>query len=523
MAETGNRERTLFTALLDARATHGGGAEILEDTERKPLTYDRLVLASLILGRRLADATRPGEIVGLLLPNAAGAAAAFFGLAAFGRVPAMLNYTTGAAGMEAACRAAGITTVLTSRLFIERAHLGEAAEALGASVRLVPLEEVRAGIGWREKAAGILDRARARAVHARFGGAPADPAVVLFTSGSEGAPKGVVLTHRNLVANCLQAASRIDFNPRDRVFNALPIFHSFGLTGGLLLPLLSGVRCFVYPSPLHYRIIAELVYGTNATIMFGTDTFLAGYARVAHPYDFYRIRYVFAGAEKVREETRRIWMERFGVRLLEGYGATECSPVIALNTPMHNKPGTVGRLLPGIEHRLEPVEGIAEGGRLFVRGPNVMAGYLEVANPGVVRHLPEGWHDTGDIVAIDDHGFVSILGRAKRFAKIAGEMVSLAAVEDLAARAWPEARHAAVALPDPRRGQQVVLVTDAAGASRAGMQEAARAAGHPELFVPREVIVVDAVPALATGKPDLRQVEALLAAGGQRREAAHGS
>jgi acyl-[acyl-carrier-protein]-phospholipid O-acyltransferase/long-chain-fatty-acid--[acyl-carrier-protein] ligase len=257
--------------------------------------------------------------------------------------------------------------------------------------------------------------------------------------------------------------------------------------------------------------------------MFGTDTFLAGYARVAHPYDFYRIRYVFAGAEKVREETRRIWMERFGVRLLEGYGATECSPVIALNTPMHNKPGTVGRLLPGIEHRLEPVEGIAEGGRLFVRGPNVMAGYLEVANPGVVRHLPEGWHDTGDIVAIDDHGFVSILGRAKRFAKIAGEMVSLAAVEDLAARAWPEARHAAVALPDPRRGQQVVLVTDAAGASRAGMQEAARAAGHPELFVPREVIVVDAVPALATGKPDLRQVEALLAAGGQRREAAHGS
>ena len=328
-----------------------------------------------------------------------------------------------------------------------------------------------------------------------------DPAVVLFTSGSEGTPKGVVLSHRNLLANRHQLGSVVDFNPRDIVFNALPVFHSFGLTGGLLLPLLAGVRAFLYPSPLHYRTVPELAYGVNATILFGTDTFLAGYARVADNYDFYSVRYVFAGAERVKAETRRVWFEKFGIRILEGYGATETAPAIAVNTPMHFKAGTVGRLLPGIEHRVETVEGINDGGRLFVRGPNVMLGYLSAEESGRARAA------AGRLVRHRRHrassmreGFVTIQGRAKRFAKVAGEMVPLGAVEELVARVWPSAMHAVVTIPDAKRGEQLVLDhrtgrrrSRAAGVGRAR----GRAAGD---LLPRAIVHVAKVPILGTGK-----------------------
>jgi acyl-[acyl-carrier-protein]-phospholipid O-acyltransferase/long-chain-fatty-acid--[acyl-carrier-protein] ligase len=293
------------------------------------------------------------------------------------------------------------------------------------------------------------------------------------------------------------------------VLNALPVFHSFGLTGGMLLPLFSGVKTFMYPSPLHYRIVPVLAYDTNATIMFGTDTFLSGYARMAHPYDFYAMRYVFAGAERVREETRRIWMEKFGLRILEGYGATECSPVIAVNSPMHFRAGSVGRLLPGIGYRLEPVPGVEEGGRLLVAGPNIMLGYLKADNPGALERPEDGWYDTGDIVALDEDSYVRILGRAKRFAKIAGEMVSLGAVESLVSGLWPEEMHAVVALPDARKGEQLVLLTERAQASREEISVHARTEGASELMVPRQIFSVDKLPLLGSGKADHPGAKAL--------------
>jgi acyl-[acyl-carrier-protein]-phospholipid O-acyltransferase/long-chain-fatty-acid--[acyl-carrier-protein] ligase len=498
--------RTLFQALLEARALHGGGKPAVEDIERKPLSYDRMVVGALVLGRKMARQTRPGEIVGLMLPSTAGAAVSFFALQAFGRVPAMLNFTAGSANLLSACRTAEISTVYTSRRFVEQAKLEEVAATLSEAVKLVYLEDLRREIGPLAKLRGLLSRSFAGNVHARACGAkrldPNSPGLVLFTSGSEGQPKGVVLSHDNLLANCRQLAARIDFNPTDSVFNALPVFHSFGLTGGMLLPLFSGVKTFMYPSPLHYRIVPVLAYDTNATILFGTDTFLAGYARMAHPYDFYALRYVFAGAERVRDETRRQWMEKFGLRILEGYGATECAPVIAVNSPMHFRAGTVGRLLPGLDHRLEPVPGVEEGGRLLVAGPNVMLGYLKFDNPGALEGPPDGWYDTGDIVTLDEDGYVRILGRAKRFAKVAGEMVSLGAVENLVSALWPEEMHAVVALPDPRKGEQLVLLTERREVSREQISAHARAEGASELMVPRQIFTIEKLPLLGSGKVD---------------------
>ncbi len=506
---TADTRKTLFAALLEARDLHGGNRVMLEDVERRPLTYGRLIAGSFLLGRRFAALSERGEKLGVMLPNANAAVAAFFALHAAGRVPAMLNYSTGAHNMLAACRLADIRTIITSRRFIERAKLEATLAALAEGRRVVYLEDLRASIGLAERLRGLLAARFAHALYRRRAPRPGDAAVVLFTSGSEGVPKGVVLSHENILANCHQIAARVDFSPSDIVFNALPLFHSFGLTGGTLLPITSGVRIFLYPSPLHYRIVPELAYDTNATILFGTDTFLAGYARAGNPYDFYSLRYVFAGAEKVRDETRRQWMEKFGLRILEGYGATETAPVLATNTPMHFKAGTVGRLLPGIRFRLDPVDGIAEGGRLIVAGPNVMKGYLSAGAPGGIEAPPEGWYDTGDIVALDAEGYVKILGRAKRFAKIAGEMISLGAVETLAAALWPEHRHAALALPDPRKGEQVVLLTDNPDATAQAILAHARSQGIAEVMVPRVVLAVAAVPLLATGKVDYPAARAL--------------
>ncbi len=498
---TENLDRPLFAALRDAADRYGMRAEVADDINHAPLTYRRLLLGAVVLGRKIAGFTAPGEHVGVMLPTAPGALVTFFALQAFGRVPAMLNYVGGANGMLSACAAARVTTVLTSRVFVERAKLGPAVARMAGQVRFVWLEDLRAGIGAAARLRGVWDVARARSLPGANVPSRA-AAVVLFTSGTEGTPKGVVLSHRSIVANCAQLATVLDFAPRDRVLNAMPLFHSFGLTGGTLFAVLRGVRIFFYPSPLHYRIVPEMAYDSDATIVFGTDTFLSAWARFAHPYDFRSVRYAFGGAERVRAETRTLYMERFGVRILEGYGLTETAAALAVNTAMNNRTGTVGRLLPGVEHRLEPIAGMADAGRLLVRGPNLMLGYLRASNPGVLEPQGDDWFDTGDIVAIDGDGYVTIRGRAKRFAKIAGEMVSLAACEALAEAVWPKTLHAVISRPDARKGEQLVLVTTQTDATVAALLALARERGVTEIMVPRVIVTQEKIPLLATGKID---------------------
>jgi acyl-[acyl-carrier-protein]-phospholipid O-acyltransferase/long-chain-fatty-acid--[acyl-carrier-protein] ligase len=501
---TTSTDRTIVDAVLEAAKVHGMNRIATEDPVTGEMSYKRLLRAASVLGRKLMPLAPVGEAVGVMLPNANGVVVTVLGLMSAGRVPAMINFTAGAANILSACKAAQATTIVTSRQFVERGRLEPLIEKLRAEVSIVYLEDVRTTVTFVDKLRALFT-AKKPIVRRKSD----DRAAILFTSGSEGTPKGVVLSHRNMLANAAQAIAIIDFNRSDKVFNVLPAFHSFGLTVGIILPLVFGVRIYLYPSPLHYRNVPELVYGVNATILFGTDTFLNGYARGGHPYDFRSLRYILSGAEPVKETTRRIYMEKFGIRILEGYGVTETAPALALNTPMFNRFGTVGRLLPGMEARLEKVEGIEEGGRLYVRGPNVMLGYLRATNPGVLEPPAEGWHDTGDIVTIDAEGFITIKGRAKRFAKVGGEMISLAAVEALANDLWPDVISAVVAVADPRKGERLLLYTQKKDATRSDFIAFARARHASELMIPAEVIVMEKLPLLGSGKVDYMTLQGL--------------
>jgi acyl-[acyl-carrier-protein]-phospholipid O-acyltransferase/long-chain-fatty-acid--[acyl-carrier-protein] ligase len=495
---TTSTDRSIPQAVIEAARLHGPRHIAIEDPVTGALTYKRLLVGAAVLGSKLMPLVPEGRAIGVMLPNANGAVVTVLGLISAGRVPAMINFTAGATNILSACKAAEVTTILTSRNFVEKGRLDNLIAAISDKVSIVYLEDIRPTIRMSDKIRGLLNWDKPL-VNRKAD----DWGAILFTSGSEGAPKGVVLSSRNMLANAAQAAARIDFGRLDKVFNVLPLFHSFGLTVGTVLPLVSGVRVYLYPSPLHYRTIAELVYGVNATILLGTDTFLNGYARVAHAYDFRSLRHILAGAEPLKETTRKTYMEKFGQRILEGYGVTEAAPAVAFNTPMFNKFGTVGRILPGMEARLDKVEGVDEGGRLVLRGPNIMLGYLRAENPGVLEPPPEGWYDTGDIVTIDEQGFVKIRGRAKRFAKIGGEMISLAAVEMLAAELWPNVATAVLAAPDPRKGERLILVTQQKDATRQQFMAFARERGASDLMIPSEIMVFDKLPLLGSGKVDL--------------------
>ncbi|CAN5775057.1 AMP-binding protein [soil metagenome] len=506
-------QQTLFGALLAARTQFGAKKPILEDQERNPLSYTDLIRAAFALGRKIAALTEKGERVGVMLPASSAAIVTFFALHAFGRIPTMLNFTSGIRNLKGACKLAGVKRVLTSHRFIEQGQLHDLVDALDDVSTVTYLEDVREKIGLTDKLFAATAGAFPKAFLAET--KPDDPGVILFTSGSFGVPKGVVLSQANLVANVYQIATHIPLDPDWVMFNPLPTFHCFGLTGGALLPILTGMKAFQYPSPLHTKIIPPLLKDSKASILLATDTFLNQYARVAEYDELANLKFIVCGAEKVREETHNLIRDKFGdVPVLEGYGATEAAPVIAVNKPIDNRRGTVGGLLPGIQTRLEPVPGIPGGGRFYVRGPNVMSGYLRP--DGTIEPLIDGWHDTGDVVDITDDDWVTIRGRVKRFAKIGGEMVSLTAAEDLAIAVWPDNRHAVISMPDARKGERLVLVTDRRDADSTALVAHAKSIGASELNVPKKIIKVPEVPVLGTGKTDYVVIQRMVEAEGRR-------
>lgn len=506
---------TLYTALVAAMRRFGRNTPgQWEDMKPAKYGYGDLVKMTLALGRLSAKVTRPGEHVGVLMPNMAATVGLLIGLSAHGRVPCMLNYTAGTEGMQNACHAAGIDTIITSREFLKKANIED--QALGLeSVRLIYLEELRKQFTTLDKA-WLMGYALWFPERALPRGDPEAPAVVLFTSGSEGKPKGVVLSHRALLANVAQIMASVRVDSRDLIFNCLPIFHSLGLTAGTLLPMLTGARLMLYVSPLHFKVIPEMIRARRGTILFGTSTFLMHYARHGHREDFRSLRFVVAGAEKLTEPVRAMWRGQFGIEIMEGYGATETAPVLSVNLPGANRAGSVGRLLPGIEARIVEIPGITEGGELHVRGPNVMSGYYRYEAPGRLEppasEAGKGWYNTGDVVNIDAQGFVHIAGRLKRFAKVAGEMVSLELVENIARAVSTEAMHAATCVADISRGESIILFTTDSDLTREQLTATARGMGYPEIAVPRRIKVVKALPMLGTGKVDyvaLKTIEAV--------------
>jgi len=484
----------------------------LQDVSRQKLSYRRFLAGAAALAARW-DSLLPGggsRRVGVLLPNANAVPVTLLSLWTADKVPAIFNFSAGVPTMLTCAQLAEVKHVITSRLFLERAKLN-VQPMKDAGLEFIFLEDVRAGISrWaRWSALGKIVFNPHSLVGPQQRGSPA---VILFTSGSEGPPKGVELTHGNLLANMQQMLTVTDFTDTDRVFNALPLFHSFGLMG-LLLPLTRGMFVFLYPSPLHYRVIPSLLYDLDCTIFIGTNTFLNGYARKAHAYDFRSLRVLVTGGEKLQEATANIWSRQFGVRILEGYGATECSPIITINTWLNPRFGSAGKFVPGMEYRFEPVEGVAEGGRLWVRGPNIMRGYLN-PEPDAQFKAHGGWYDTGDIARVDEDGFLYILGRLKRFAKVSGEMVSLTAVEEALAGAFPQYglrfQAAILARPDADRGEALIAISNEQKLTLEEIRAAIKAKGLSNLCVPREIKFLHNIPKLGTGKTDHRELQKII-------------
>lgn len=500
-----NLNKTLFNGVIDSMKRVGRGKPMMEDTERKPLKFKHVFLRAFILGNLINKRLPDEKTVGVMLPTSNACVLTLLGLHAYGKVPAMLNFTSAPKQVVSTCQTAKITKVLTAKKVVLLAKLEPQIEALtNAGVEVIYLEDLKKLLTFSDKLAGIRDMFFPRCAYKRYAGDidPKEPAVILFTSGSEGLPKAVLLSHLNILSNSFQVTTMFDIWENDVMLNCLPIFHSFGLTAGVFLPLLVGFKAVSYPTPLHYRVIPEFCSSVRATIFFATDTFLSGYAKCANPYDFNSLRVVGAGAEKLKEETKRVWAEKFGVRVFEGYGATECSPIISINTFLRSKTGSVGALVTGLDYKLKEVPGIKEGKELVVKGPNVMIGYMKNEKPGVLQPPKDGWYDTGDIVEVDEDGFIFIKGRSKRFAKIAGEMVSLLAVEMAIKKNWPDFISGTVSIPDAKKGEQIVLITTCKDITSSQLTELFKKAGLPELALPKKVIYTDNPPLLGTGKFD---------------------
>ncbi|MGN5650742.1 AMP-binding protein [Bacillus sp. Brlt_9] len=472
---------------------------IIED-QNNSLTYEKFLITVNVLSKKIKEISLNEDRVGVYLPNVIGNIIVLFSMFKNEQSPCVLNFTMGTQSLLDCIETASLQTVLTSKEFIEAADLGTVVEEMEKKVKVIYLEDLKETISVAHKLIGLVEAKLPILTNKK------QTDVVLFTSGTESKPKGVVLSHRNIFANIKQALAVIDATEEDKIFNALPLFHCFGLTVGAILPLVSNIKTFVYPSPLHYKEIPKYIKKDRSTILVGTNTFLDNYGRYSTREQLQSLRIVIAGAEKLKKDVQLKWKNEFGISILEGYGTTETSPIISLNTPQFTKEGTVGKIIPLLDYKIEPVEGISDGGSLLLKGPNVMQGYL-IHGKGFVPC--DEWYNTGDIVNIDKDGYIKIVARLKRFSKVAGEMVSLNKVEELALSCFGDSGFYAVSVPDTRKGERIILFTTSQGATEKELKKFIKQKKISSLYIPYKMEKIASVPLLGSGKPNYRELEDL--------------
>lgn len=461
--------------------------------EFNSLSYKKFLISVNVLGTRFEKLFEEEDRVGTLLPTSLGYALTLFSLFKAGKTPALLNFTMGSQTILDCCETSNVSSILTSKEFVRKANLEELIQTLSKRYRICYLEDIKAQLTSSEKLIGLADSKRYKRIKYH------NSEIILFTSGSENKPKGVILTHDNIYNNIQQLVSTLHLKPTDKFMNVLPMFHSFGMTVGCILPILFGVPVFLYPSPISYKTIPQVLYEENSTLLFGTSTFFQHYGNFAEKHYFQNLRYVIAGAEKLKEDVKQTWANKFGIRIIEGYGVTEASPVLSLNRPTTHEDGSVGQLLPGIDYEIEPVEGIAKGGNLLVKGPNIMRGYL-LHGQGFVPHT--GWYRTGDVVELNETEHVFIKARLKRFAKIGGEMVSLNTVEQMAIHCFGDTQYASVSIADKRKGERIILFTTNPDIKERAFKKFIKEQKQSNLLIPYKMEYIEEIPILGTGKTD---------------------
>jgi acyl-[acyl-carrier-protein]-phospholipid O-acyltransferase/long-chain-fatty-acid--[acyl-carrier-protein] ligase len=476
---------------------------IIDRTMDKRITYQKALIASLAISAKL-ERYREG-FIGIMVPNSSGSVLSILGALMAGKVPVMINYSTGAAAnAEYAQRKCGFRTILTSRALLEK-----------IGCRLVPgmvfIEDLVAGIGIADKLKAAVKAKLPlplllRTIHE---GDIDDNLVILFTSGSEKDPKAVQLTHRNMAANVESVGKVLELTAEDTILSNLPYFHVFGHNICLWLPLLNGMTMVTYANPLEYRNICAVVREEKVSLMVGTPAFFTGYLRQSEPGDFATLRIAVAGADKVPDTLREGFRQKHGMELYEGYGATETSPVVSVNLPGANKPGSIGRLLPGVSVRIVDINTGTElppgkEGKILVKGDLVMKGYFDDIEETALR-IKDGWYETGDMGVIDADGYLWHRGRLKRFVKIAGEMVSLVAVEVVLSRLLPEGVECCVVeVPDSLKGARIVAAVTAPVDERRMLKE--MASDLPQIALPKQFLLMDDLPKMGSGKIDFRGI-----------------
>jgi acyl-[acyl-carrier-protein]-phospholipid O-acyltransferase/long-chain-fatty-acid--[acyl-carrier-protein] ligase len=490
----------------------------MADHTGRELSFRRALAAVLALSKALGREIGPRPNVGLCLPPSTGAALANVALNLMGRVPVNLNYTAGPELAGRCARKAGLDRVITSRTFLEKMGWPPGPEMLFLEelVRKIgALERVKSYLAAQILPAGVLKRLYLKATD------PDAPAAILFSSGTTGEPKGVVLSHFNILSNIQSLDQVFELSRSDRVVGVLPFFHSFGLTTSVWLPLIVGFGALYHPNPLDGHGVARLVRERRGTLFMSPPSFFQLYIRQCSLEDFKSLRYAVSGAEKLKPEVAREFEKKFKLPLLEGYGCTELSPVAAVNvfSPEDErradwKPGSIGRAIPGVAVKVvdpETHEELPEDteGLLLVKGPNVMLGYLDEEEL-TAESIRDGWYVTGDIARLDKEGFVEITDRLARFSKIAGEMVPHGKVEELLAAAAPGVEFGVTALPDPRKGERLVVIHTPlpAGQTPAALCERIRGQHIPNLWIPRPeaFIQTEGLPKTGTGKLDLHSL-----------------